>query len=76
MSVREALLDETLLELRQEQLNVALELRGVLDATGGKVAIDALLGELLESKLSHEGFGNGDLVGREFLINFVETVRP
>lgn len=47
VSIGEALLDESLLKLLQEQLNIALELRGVLYTTGAEVAIDAFLIKLL-----------------------------
>lgn len=75
-AVGEALLDEALLELLQEELNIALELGGVLDAAGSKVAIDALLIKLLEGELCHQTLGKRDLVGRVFPINFFETIGP
>lgn len=57
----------------EEELNVSLELGGVLDAAGGEVAVKAFIVELLEGELRHETLSEPDLILRIFPINFLEA---
>jgi hypothetical protein len=75
VSVREPLLDKALLKFLEEELNVSLELSGVLDAAGGEVAVKTLLVELLKCELRHQALGEPDLIGRILPINFLEAGR-
>jgi hypothetical protein len=75
VSVREPSIEVAFFELLQEELNIVLKFFRVLDAAGGEVVIDILLGELLESELSHQAFSQRNFLRRVFLINLKKARR-
>ena len=74
MPIGKPFLDETVLQLLHKQMDISFELLWILDASGGQIVINPLLGELFNGQLGHPTLGNGDLLRRVILINFLKTI--